>query len=138
MSDNIKKVSGILGIPIHIDSIFINPLILAEQHFFNEFKSVNDCIPYDQKAVKLCVDKRVSFSSTANSLYRMARSLIQLRCPICNEIMEDDSGSGNNDFQSVNYMCLKDGTKASIRLPNDDGISFDFEYTKIIDSTPKV
>jgi hypothetical protein len=122
-----------LGIPANLNSVDINPLILAEQHFFSKPHKDGEINDYRKKAVNLCIDKRVNFSSTANNAYPMSHDFIQIKCPLCGGVMKTNGGGGSGNHTTIRYTCTKDGMKSSITIPYD-GINFDF--SDAINSVP--
>jgi hypothetical protein len=124
-----------LGIPVDLGSVDVNPLVLAEHHFFSKPHDDGKIDDYRSNAVNLCIEKRISFNSTTNNAYPMSHNFIQIKCPLCGGVMKTNGGGGSGNHTTIRYKCPNDGMKSSITIP-DDGINFDFN--DVTDSVQKI
>lgn len=112
--------------PVNTKDIDVNPLRIAEDYYFHQ-PYTND---YRDEAIKAVVKKKLSFDSTCNSVFEIAKKFIHVSCPGCNKTkLEAKGGTGSGDIFHIDYQCPLCETKVSITIPVD-GISINFPEKK--------
>lgn len=99
----------------------VNPLEVFEQYYFKQ----KSCKDYRESAINKCIKEKEDFTSTTNSLFRIAKHFIRITCPTCKKEMKPCGGYGNGTMATINYNC-DCGNALQLSMPQN-GISISFK-----------
>jgi predicted RNA-binding Zn-ribbon protein involved in translation (DUF1610 family) len=121
-----KKLNDILGknqlLPIDLTNAEIDPTEVIEHYFFERGKGDD----YRQEAIEFMMKNKITFNSTCNSNFNMAKKFIKVDCPTCGKPMKYEGGSGSSSQYTHRFVCKsKRCPSISITIPSD-GITVNF------------
>ena len=104
----------------------INPLRLAITKEFRDSNGKGGL--YQNRAIELCIDKRISFDSETNSLGNLVEKVLDIKHPVTGEKMKFTRGGGNSESFTFRFKG-EDGVEIALSL-NHDAISVFFPEQK--------
>ena len=122
-----NEVCLAMKIPKTTEQDDVNPLRVAVNYEFRQ-NDEDSSFDYRMRAIRRCVNTRLSFWTDSNTVYSAAKAYIKVQCPDCNRILEGHGGGSTHNNNSINYQC-KCGTRVTLTLP-DDGVHVSFPLSK--------
>lgn len=100
----------------------INPMATFEHHFFKKETKEKT---YQELAFDKCIQEKLEFCATFNSLSLFFNKMIIINCPVCGQPMEAQRMGGNCSQETYTLRCLADRVETWITLPREGmGIKF--------------